>query len=112
MIDWDNCLATVTDQNNTEFKIPTLDCFGVVLMRYLAFGLLIAGIITVIMVMIAAYKYMSSGGDAKQVGEAQQTLTYAIIGLVIVLLSFMFLNLIATITGLQCITSFGFANCG
>lgn len=45
-------------------------------------------------VLFGGLKWMLSQGDKKQVEEAQKTLTYAIIGLVIVLLSFFILNLI------------------
>lgn len=47
----------------------------------------IAGIIAVVMMMIAGLKYMTSGGDAGKVASAQNTVLYAAIGIVIVVLA-------------------------
>ncbi|MET0779278.1 MAG: hypothetical protein ABWY71_00430 [Candidatus Saccharimonadales bacterium] len=42
------------------------------------------GVVAVVMVMVGGFKYVTSGGDASKAGAAKSTLTYAIIGLVIV----------------------------
>lgn len=47
----------------------------------------IAGIIAVIMVMVAGVKYMTSGGDSNGVASAKTTLIYAIIGIAVVALA-------------------------
>lgn len=46
-----------------------------------------AGVATVVMVMIAGFKYLTSQGDASAVSSAKNTLLYALIGIVIVALS-------------------------
>lgn len=48
---------------------------------------LIVGIISVIMIIFAGFRYITSGGDSGKVGNAKNTLVYAIIGLVIVALA-------------------------
>jgi hypothetical protein len=48
---------------------------------------IVAGIIAVIMIIIAGVKFMTSGGDAGKVASARSSVIYAIIGLVIVVLS-------------------------
>ncbi len=45
------------------------------------------------------------------VEDARNTLTYAIIGLVVILLSFYIISVISDITGIGCIKQFGFGNC-
>lgn len=40
----------------------------------------VAGVAAVIMVLIAGFKYITSGGDAGKVGSAKTTLIYALIG--------------------------------
>lgn len=45
------------------------------------------GIIAVIMIVFAGYRYITSGGDASKVASAKTTLIYAIIGLIIVALA-------------------------
>lgn len=44
----------------------------------------IAGIVAVVMVLISGYKFMTAAGDAGKVASARGTLTYAIIGLIVV----------------------------
>lgn len=44
----------------------------------------IVGIVSVIMIIYGGFKYISSGGDSNKVGEAKNTIIYAVIGLVIV----------------------------
>lgn len=53
----------------------------------------VAILLSFFFVLFGGLKWMMSQGDKKQVEEAQKTLTFAIIGLVIVLLSFFLLNL-------------------
>ena len=47
----------------------------------------IAGILAVIMVMVAAIKFMTSGGDSGKVSSAKSTLVYAMIGIAIAALA-------------------------
>ena len=45
------------------------------------------GIIAIIMVIVAGFRYITSGGDANKVGAAKTSLIYAIVGIVIVALA-------------------------
>lgn len=47
----------------------------------------VAGVIAVIMIIIAGLKFMTSQGDASKAASARNTVIYAIIGIVIVVLS-------------------------
>lgn len=47
----------------------------------------LVGIVSVIMVIIAGFKYVTSGGDSGRVASAKTTLIYALVGLVIVALA-------------------------
>ncbi len=47
----------------------------------------VAGMATVVMVIIAGVKYVTSQGDSAAIGNAKATLLYALVGIVIVLLS-------------------------
>ncbi len=44
----------------------------------------LVGVVSVIMVMIAGFKYVTAGGDSNKVSSAKNTLIYAIVGIVIV----------------------------
>ena len=56
--------------------------------------LYIVGIVAVIMLIIGGIKYVISGGDAKKVTDAKNTVLYAIIGLVITFLAFAIVNFV------------------
>lgn len=47
----------------------------------------IVGIVAVIMIVIAGFKYITSAGDSSSIASAKNTLIYAIVGLVIVAMS-------------------------
>lgn len=104
MKDWGDCVDQAT---NT----PSLSCIPYVFQNVVFAFLLFSGIVAVILIIISGFKFANSGGDPKQVEGARHTLTYAIIGFVVILLSFAILNFIATVTGTTCITKFGFNAC-
>lgn len=48
---------------------------------------LVVGVVSVIMIIIGGFKYITSGGDSGNVTGAKNTILYAIVGLVIVALA-------------------------
>lgn len=56
--------------------------------------LYIVGVIAVIMLIIGGIRYVVSGGDAKKVTDAKNTVLYAIIGLVIAVFSYAIVNFV------------------
>ena len=56
--------------------------------------LYIVGIVAVIMLIIGGIRYVTSGGDAKKVTDAKNTVLYAIIGLIISLLAYAIVNFV------------------
>ena len=58
--------------------------------------LYIVGIIAVVMLIVGGIKYLLSGGDAKKVTDAKNTVLYAIIGLVIAFLAYAIVNFVIT----------------
>ncbi len=63
-----------------------------------------AGIAFFIMLLFGGYKFITSGGDPKAVGAARSTLTYAIIGIILVVAAWLILQLIAAVTGVPVTT--------
>jgi hypothetical protein len=47
----------------------------------------VVGIAAIIMIVIAGFKYITSGGDSNKVASAKTTLIYAIVGLIVVALA-------------------------
>ncbi len=58
--------------------------------------LYIVGVIAVIMLIIGGIRYVVSGGDAKKVTDAKNTVLYAIIGLVIAVFAYAIVNFVIT----------------
>lgn len=59
----------------------------------------LGGIILFIMLIVGGVKYITSGGDPKATQGAKNTITYAIGGLVLILISYLILVVIKAITG-------------
>ena len=58
-----------------------------------------AAIALLIMMVVGAFKFITSGGDPKAVAGARGTLTYAILGVILLVASYLILKLIGTLTG-------------
>ena len=58
-----------------------------------------AGIVFFVLLLVGGFRYITSGGDPKAVEGAQKTLTYAVGGLILILLSYLILVFIGVITG-------------
>lgn len=96
--------------------ILTLGCIFPLIANVILWAIGIAGTISLFMIIFAGYQLIFSGGEAKTVDGARKTLTFAILGLFLVFLSFMILNIIASVTGVACLGnilrgSFGFTSC-
>ena len=63
-----------------------------------------AGIAFFFMMLVGGFKFLSSGGDPKAAGAARTTLTFAIIGIILVVASWLILKLIADLTGVDVTT--------
>lgn len=106
-MDWSKC---VYKGNNAW--IATAQCVPVLFANILNALLGFVGAVAVIMIIYSGIKYIMSSGDAKQAESAQKTLTFAIAGLVFVLIAGILVNIIAAITGVECITPLGFIKAG
>jgi hypothetical protein len=56
-----------------------------------------------VMMIVGSFQYLLSGGDSKGVEGGKNTITYAIVGLVVALSSWIILNFIASFTGVETI---------
>lgn len=95
-MEWGSCL-----QNG----IATLACIPIVIKNVIQWALIFAGIIALFLIIYAGFQFVTSKGDPQQVDSAKKTLTYAIIGLLLILFSFAILNLISTVTGVSQISN-------
>jgi hypothetical protein len=102
-MDWSQCTRG-SDQ------VATLQCLPVIFGFAINWLLIFAGVIALIIVILSGIKYITAGGDQKKLDTAKRTLTYALLGLILIFISFLIITLIGYITGATCINNFGF-NC-
>lgn len=80
---------------------PTLQNLEDVFANVIKIVLGIAGITFFILLLSSGFKFITSGGDPKALEGAKKTLTYAIGGLIVIILSYLILLLIKEITGVD-----------
>ncbi len=80
---------------------PTLQNLEDVFANVIKIVLGIAGITFFILLLSSGFKFITSGGDPKALEGAKKTLTYAIGGLIVIILSYLILLLIKDITGID-----------
>jgi hypothetical protein len=81
--------------------IATISNLSCLFQNVVKYALGFAGIVLFVMLLVGGFKFITSGGDPKAVEGAKKTLTYAIAGLIIILISFLILVLISKITGVN-----------
>jgi hypothetical protein len=59
-----------------------------------------------VMMIVASFHYLLSGGNSKGKETARNTITFAVIGVVVAVSAFIILNLIAAFTGVESILEF------
>jgi len=98
------------NQCATQNGVLTISCLQVFFQIAVSTALGLVGTVSLFLIIAAGIKFITSGGG-KQVDEAKNMLTYAIIGLVIVLSAFFIIGLISGITGVKCILYFTTTGC-
>lgn len=78
------CKAISDDADCTTSK--GLDISGLIKTLIQLFATII-GVVAVIMIMVAGFKYITAGGDSAKITSAKSTIIYAVIGLVIAALA-------------------------
>ena len=68
--------------------------------------LALSGVVLFIMLLTGGFKFLTSGGDQKQVEAAKGTLSHAIAGLVVLIAAYIIIQLIANLSGAQGILNF------
>lgn len=67
--------------------------------QVLSIALSLVGLGAIIMLVVGGFKYLSAGGDKEAAAKAKHTLTYAVIGTVLAVSSFMILRLLGIFLG-------------
>lgn len=94
---WDKCLE--------NGDVATLACIPIVINNVINAALVFAGIVALVFIIYGGVQYITSNGDQAKVDNAKKTITWAIVGLILIFLSFFIVNLISTLTGVKQITN-------
>ena len=78
---------------------PTLDKLADVFNNLVSVLIAVGGVVLFFMIVSSAFKYLTSGGDPKAAEGAKKTLTYAVSGLLLLIGSYLLIQLIGGITG-------------
>ena len=100
------CVETAADGE----QVATIQGLQCLLGNILSVAITIIGLAGLVMFIVGAFTYMIAGTNAQLVEKAKKSITYAVIGLVVALSSFIILNLIAAFTGIPLITQFVIPN--
>ena len=96
------CYAAPAGWTDSTGKKPaTLQDFEYVFSRILTIAVPFLGIAAFIVLIEGGFKYLTSGGDPKKTAGAQQTITYALVGLILLASVYIIFKLIESFTGVQ-----------
>lgn len=88
-------------QTNTVDGVARLTAIECVVQSILGLALRIAGLGVLLMLVIGGFQFLTSGGNPEKTKQATNTLTYAIYGLVLIIISWLVLLLIESLTGIK-----------
>lgn len=74
--------------------------------RVVEFSVALAFIALFVMMVWAGIKYITSGGEQKEVQAAHQTVTWALVGMLFMIIAWLVLQLIASFTGIEALKIF------
>jgi glucan phosphoethanolaminetransferase (alkaline phosphatase superfamily) len=87
----DKCTGSDTKICETDTNLVT-DIIKSIINIILVF----AGILAVLMIVIGGIRYITSDGDSSRASQAKNTILYAIIGLIVAILSYAIVNFVLT----------------
>lgn len=100
MTEWDHtgvfCIQTIGG-----VEVPTLKCFEAIFVLILRIVIPLAALALFVMILIGGFKFLTSAGDQKATASAKQTITYAIMGIVLMVLAYLIFKIIYFFTGVD-----------
>ncbi|MCD8484917.1 pilin [Candidatus Woesebacteria bacterium] len=98
-------LGAWTEANGCVFiaedvgAVATIQGVECLVRNVLASATTFVGLAAFVMLIIGGFLYLTSGSNSKGTDAAKQTITYAIIGIVVALMAFFLLQFVAIVTG-------------
>jgi hypothetical protein len=96
----------VCTETGNPYGVATIQGFQCLVGNLLQVAVSGIGLAGFAMLIVGAFRYMLSGGNAKGIDEGKNTMTYAIVGLVVSISAYFILRLISDFTGVRSIMNF------
>ncbi|MBI3985277.1 MAG: hypothetical protein HY344_05085 [Candidatus Levybacteria bacterium] len=93
-VNWNACIPEGIDA-------PTIACIPIIIKVIINWAFIFGAIVALFLIIYGGIRLINSGGDPKSVEGARKMLTFALIGLTVIFLSFFIINLIADFTGVE-----------
>ncbi len=98
-MNWSNCVEKLGGVD-----IPTFKCLEVIFARILTIAVSLAVLALFVMLIVGGFKFLTSAGDQKATTSAQQTMTYAIMGIGLMLVAYLIFRILEVFTGVNLTT--------
>lgn len=86
--------------------VPTIQGFECLMANILSSAITLVGIVAFVMFLVGGFQYLTAGSNAKGTEQGKNSITFAIVGIVIALASILLVNIISGITGVSIIKQF------
>lgn len=97
--EWSDVVSECVPGSSSNPEPATIKCLEAVFANLVSALILLAPVALFIMLIIGGFTYLTSAGDAKKAEKARSTMTWAIVGLVLMISSYIFLRIIEWFTG-------------
>lgn len=98
--------GSVSSSGVSRTDVATIQGIQCLIANVLSVTLTLIGLSGFIMLIVASFRWMLSGSNSQEVEKAGKTMTFAVVGLLVALSSFIILNLLAEFTGVKSILNF------
>jgi hypothetical protein len=96
----DKCLSPINDATGAKIgEVASLYCLPLIIQNAVNVALFFSGFVALFLIIYAGILFITSGGDKAKIEQARKTITYTIIGLIIIIFAWAIIGIINTITG-------------
>lgn len=81
--------------------VATIQCLVPLFRNIVVAVVQLSGVALLLMFIVGGYQFLMSGGNPKQLEQARGTLTYAIIGVVVIVCAYLIIRLVQAFTGVD-----------
>ncbi len=93
---WGSCL-----DSQSGGDVATLQCLEPLFRNIVVSILTLSGVAMFVMLVVGGFTFLLSAGDPKKLESAKHTIQYAIIGMILIVASYLILRLIEVFTGVK-----------